>query len=346
MRILIINSVKISFDENSLTKSGVGGSETWAVQLANAFKKLGHDVAVSSQCTTHYANNGVLYINNSELGHVLKTQKFNLCIISRFYGNLIGPIDSFKSCDNVFIQAHDIEIFGDDFNQVKTLDCFKGVSTLSAYQEKCLRLKNGVDWKYMFRIGNGIDPELFKDLDLTATNKRLLHSSCYYRSGDIMSNIISPILNERDESGVDFCTYDKLPSEEIEKSVKILGSLTKADLYKEMSNRYCWFYPLTADETFCITMIENIMCENDIIAPMNFGCTSVLEPFMPDISMKHNFISGEEEFNAALNEAVYRIEYSYNNREKGEELRKELKSYVLAHYTWEEVAKKWINLIK
>ena len=112
-----------------------------------------------------------------------------------------------------------------------------------------------------------------------------------------------------------------------------------------MSNRYCWFYPGVFNETFCITMIENIMCENDIVAPLTYGMSSVIEPFVDDVSMKHRFDRNEDEFWMAVDEASNKINESINNHEKNAELRKELKNYVLSNYAWDIIADKWLKLV-
>lgn len=92
-------------------------------------------------------------------------------------------------------------------------------------------------------------------------------------------------------------------------------------------------------------MIENIMCGNDIIAPLTYGLSSVIEPFVNDVSMKHRFDKSEEEFWMAVDEASNRINESFCNYKKGEELRKELKNYILSNYTWDIIADKWLKLI-
>lgn len=346
MRILIINTVEWPFDENSLN-SGLGGSETWCVQLSEAFVRKGQDVTVLCCCETHRTQSGVQYINYYEINNILSQEKYDLIIISRHYSNLLSGIDYYKTSDNVFVQAHDIEIYGDDINKVKSFPCFRGISTLSAFQEKVIHDRCGVNWEYMIRIGNGIDPKLFENSNFTPTNKRLLFSSDYRRSGFILKDIIVPNLVNMGitNTGVDYCSYSPLDIEQNEYT-QIFGCLSKEQLYKEMSNRYCWFYPGVFSETFCITMLENIMCENDIIAPLTYGLSSVIEPFVDDVSMKHCFDDeNSDEFWAAVDEAVNKINESITNHEKGEELRKELKNYVLCNYTWDRIADKWLKLV-
>lgn len=345
MKILIINIVECPFDENSLNGTGLGGSETWCVQLAEAFNKKGHNTTVLCNCETHQTQSGVQYINYYEINDVLSQQKFDLIIISRYYTNLLSGIDYYKTSNNVFIQAHDHYIQGDDINKIKTFPCFKGVSTLSAYQERSLHDTCHIDWNNMVRIGNGVDPKLFENLNYTPINQRLLFSSDYRRGGSILKDKIVPsLINAGVNIGVDFCSYTPYDIEQNEYT-NVLGNLSKESLYKEMSNRYCWFYPSIFNETFCITMIENIMCENDIITPLTYGLSSVIEPFIDDVSMKHRFDGSGDEFWDGVNEATERINESINNHEKGEELRKELKNYVLSNYTWDRIADKWLKLI-
>ena len=173
----------------------------------------------------------------------------------------------------------------------------------------------------------------------------MLHSSCYDRGGSILEkNIVQSYTKTIDGGGVDFCSYTGIGTNNND-VVNILGSLSKIDLYKQMANRYCWFYPLVNDETFCITMIENAYCENDLILPMAYGCSSILEPFNDEISMKHSFIKGNDEFKMAVDEATERIVKSITEHEKGENLRNEVKNYVINNYTWDVVADKWLKIM-
>ncbi len=262
---------------------------------------------------------------------VLKDNKFDLIIISRHYRSYIREIEELGSCNNVYIQAHDTSIFGDSMDTVKQLKCFKGVATLSKYQEDCLHTRCGVDYNDMVRIGNGIDPDLFKDISITPQTTRLLFSSCYERGGDMVTNDLFPLINDVCE-GLDFCSYNNI-SYRVH-NAKYLGQLSKTQLYEEMGKRYFWFYPSTFDETFCITMIENIMAENDLVLPVKHGTTSVIEPFVNDVTMQHSFNNkGTEEYKLALEEAADRIKESIHNHDKGKELRAELKNHVLTNYT-------------
>ena len=341
MNIIIVNTVPIEFDETFLNKAGLGGSETWAIQLANSFVKKNHQVTVISHCKSHTASNGVVYISNSELDDIVTSCHFDLCIISRCYANYIEVIDEFHMADNVFVQAHDVSVYGNDFNGITTLPCFKGVSTLSAYQERVIHEQTGLNWKYLFRIGNGIDPTLFENINCEPKNKNLLFSSAYWRGADIIEHSILPKLG-----GIcmDVCSYEKIENVD-SNGVNVLGSLNKEKLYYEMGQRYCWFYPSVFTETFCITMIENVMCDNDLILPMDYGMSSVLEPYVNDISMKYRFNKDDNEYWMAVDESIYRINESINNRDKNKELRRELKNYVLNKYTWDIIANKWLQLI-
>ena len=345
MKILFVD-INCSFlSENSLSETGLGGSETWLLQLSEAFARKGHHVTICCESLSHLAENGIRFVSKSELELLLRYSKYDLVIVSRVYNNILELIDQYHTCDNVYVQGHDIVIYG-GINP-SSFACFKGVATLSAYQERLIHDYNYIKWNSMYRIGNGIDPTLFDGLDNTPKTRRLLFSSQYgQRGGSLLSQNILPRLSN---SGVDYTVpiYDinDIAGLESNNDVSFLGSLNKHDLYYEMSQRYCWFYPGVFQESFCITMLENIMCENDIITPLTYGMRSVLEPYIDDVAMKHRFDQGEDEFRLAIDEAVGRINESFENHEKGKELRKELKNYVLQNYTWDRIADKWIELV-
>lgn len=346
MKIGIVNLAPCQFDETSINGS-LGGSETWAVQFANELARRENMlVYVFAFCKTHKAANGVIWVDNNEIERVFKTEKFDVLIFSRVYSNCIEFIDQYKTCPNVYIQAHDPEIDGRaDFGRINGLDIVKGISTLSKYQEDSIHERNNAPLEKMFRIGNGIDLNLFEGLSFLPRQKNIMHSSCYDRGGNIMLNNILPELIKKDKDvTLTLASYSNISADHFE-NVRMLGGLNKRELYMEMSQNYCWAYPLINDETFCITMIENAMCENDLILPMAYGNTSVLEPFVDRITMQHSFIKGDEEFKLAVDEMCGRIEDSFIHYDEHQELRDEIKNYVIQNYDWKVVVDKWLAAI-
>ena len=88
MRIGIFAIYQKAFDEKSIGFP-LGGSETWAIQLSEAFRSLGHDVFVVCYCAkSHVSESGIRYISIKDFANY-GGWKFDFVIISRYLSNFL-----------------------------------------------------------------------------------------------------------------------------------------------------------------------------------------------------------------------------------------------------------------
>lgn len=86
MRIAICDKIGLCYDGNTLTKSGLGGSESAVILMSKELATLGFDVTVFNNCNdgTHSSSgtyDGVTYIDNKDAG--AHTESYDIVIVSR-----------------------------------------------------------------------------------------------------------------------------------------------------------------------------------------------------------------------------------------------------------------------
>ena len=132
----IVNPVLQEFDESSLSK-GVGGSETWAIEIAKCFVKLGYHVIQFCLCENwHISASGVEYVPIKLFEARCQYQRFDYMIVSRcvnfvlydddghpYIHDISKIISSTKCCDNVYMMVHDVYIIDNADTSQKDKDC-------------------------------------------------------------------------------------------------------------------------------------------------------------------------------------------------------------------------------
>lgn len=220
-------------------------------------------------------------------------------------------------------------------------------------------------------IPNGIDLKLFDNIDTSNKDNRILWCSNPDRGlYIILKYLYDPIKKVIPDFGVDICypNYSSIDPKYMKLfescDVNMLGSLSKKDLYKEMAKHKVWVYPQNFVDTFCIGVLENTMCETDVICPWWFGPRDIFDksvialetypPFFDYKSITNGFYpvgfintqikDAEQYLNWLLNEVIYRIQ-AYNSDEYIQ-YRNKAKEYVINHYQWSDVAKSYLTLYK
>lgn len=344
MKIAIVNLINVIFDETSIN-DGLGGSETWAIQLSEAFKRKNHDVYVFSNTkTTHISTTNVKWINNSLIYPYFLTEKFDFIIISRIPNDLLDFIAKTEPTQNVFIQCHDPNVCQNTSQNGLNYPFIKKIIALTHWHKMYLNTSDRISLNNIEIIPNGIDPLLFP-ITKNETDHKLLWSSCIERNFNILMDDIYPLIKgEIKDFEIDVAAYNDIQGIEGIQGVNFLGKLNKQQLYTEMNKHSTYFYPCVSNETFCITSIENAMCQNNMILPLQYGPADIFYPFKDEIGMKNYFDRSKEEYNAACNEAAEKIINSIVNPNYNQELKNEIRNYILSNFTWDKVAEKYIQL--
>lgn len=294
----------------------LGGSETWLMQISKEFVNNGNVVDLYCNTKNNFVFCGVNFICEKEF--IDTKEIYDFVILNRFFVkhdiNYIDLVKYKKIAKHVFIQIHDLSFIlgggllpiNTDISKYNLCSDFVTIVTLNEWHKSNLfaqypTLRNSD----VICIPNGVDLSLFKEHNFERDN-RVLWSSCVERGLDILMNDVYPLVKkEIQDFGVDVAGYNDLSSIETEgKDIKVLGRLTKEQLYEEMSKHKVWFYPGTFAETFCITMLEQFLSGAQIVSPFTYGMRPTIG-YADSIKMENVF--KEPVYKQAVQEAADKI---------------------------------------
>ena len=364
MRIGIIDIGWKEINKDTLTSQALGGSETWLLSVTKELVKQGHDVTVFCDTKEEWID-GARYV---PLYHMIdkfiaeQNNPYNFIILNRiirrFNTDIITAIRQYNATQNIFIQMHDLSLLYEDHiatsRELNGTGIFdkrvRGIIFLTEWHRDNFALQypnlNDIP-KYV--IPNGVDISLIPKKK-SKTDNRILWSSCAERGLDILISMYDEIKAQVPDFGIDVAGYNDLSHLNTQgKDIHILGNLPKEKLYEEMNKHKVWFYPGTFAETFCITMVENMLCKNFVISPFTYGTHDILSDELRNrFSMTANFSESEWKETAKREAINYIVAVLTNKYERvGEpELIKDITNQCYQEclrYTWAKTAQRYIN---
>lgn len=272
-----------TWDETNYLSGGIGGSEVWAIRTSDELSKMGHDVYLFAfPEIPHVSNSGVKYFNGSDFYFYAEHANFDAFIISRYIPHNIDKI----RCNNIFIMAHDLEIFNIHLaiNGIKN-GRIKKIFCLSEFHKKSLLNAHPFLTEDIFAYTrNGIDTWLYDKFDGVKKKNKMLCSSGPYRQGIwIAKNIFPLIKKEVPDFEMNLCHYyDSFDNDAFNQDgINIIAQpgspISKEDLVREQCESKIWLYSNNMiwdwgketsyfNETFCITALEDAYAKCAIIA--------------------------------------------------------------------------------
>lgn len=362
------------FNESSF-ETGCGGSDAWVIQIAKEFTKRGNHVIVF--CETDgwkIERSGVEYVPYQNLQMRSVYQHFDYFIFTRVFYEAVYNLLVSHGCKNIYLQSHDMFIwnkfaYAEQFiYEPDKYPYLKKFIALTEFHKRKLHQYNNIPYDKLEIIGNGLDSDLFRRIDLEEETEprdnSILFTSVYTRGGDILVDNVAPLVRkEIPDFKVRICGYaqDSIPEDvRNNESVEVLGMLTKEEYYKEFKKHKVWFLPCTVPEDFGLCVCEAVMCGCDVVSTFEHGMKDVCWPFI-SLSMKHKFKTKpyrnyhyskyeldmtDEELQEACQEAADKIIYSIKNYDVPErrEMREVFKTFILGEHTWSKVCDKWDNM--
>ena len=363
MNILFIYDIgwELPLDFNLKTK-GLGGSETWLIETTSYLQ------STNNQCIIVYPkyykhkiyvdDNNVIYINKQYLDSFLTyTHIDKVCFVRWINSDIINIINNHYNKLDLYVVVHDIYFWYNNemctkenveknnffMNNCKKIICMSqyGINICQYYTQLPLSL-----FDY---TGNGINFSYFNEQSNINKDNSILWSSCPERGLEQFANNIFPIYKQEfPDAKLYVATYTNNFPESLQnnKDIIYLGGLGKEDLYNEMQKHKVYFYPNFFPETFCITILEAILCGCDLVMPFKHGPQTTLSIF------KDLFLDESIDF-LNCNEKIYEesakllIDYNktYYNSDRIQ-IRTIMKNYILKEYSWENICKKFINILK
>ena len=344
-------------DESNLkdeSKGGLGGSETWLIQLSATFaKNPNYHVIVFCHCETwHFSEDNVEFVPLYLLESRCKYQHFDCMIIGRLFANyqinINNIIKETQCCNNVYALAQDLYFWKreEQINYIKDNDeinYIKKFFALTEFHKNFLIEYSNFPEDKIIIAPDGIDLNLFNDIDIFNTERdhSLLWSSIYHRNFNVLGDKLYPLIKkEIPDFKIYTCQYwENLPEKyQDNKDIISLGSLSKKELYKERVKHPVFFYSNHVAETFCITILEAAICGNDIVVPNLYGPGDILSPYSDFLLPNDpNYFNSEENCQIAANMVIDSI-LNYNEPHKIK-LRNSIRNYVIKNYNWDIIAK-------
>lgn len=343
------------WDENS---NNMGGSETWTIQMANEFQKMGfHVIVFGNPQNWHFSSLGVEYVPRFSLNSRCEYQRFDYFISSRTAVELTPKIN----CDNIYIMSHEAIINGANTYYDLKPDIFKKIACLSEWHKNCLLSQySGLTPDRLFLTFNGVDNSLYENVDLDEKRNLIVWSSCKERGLRYFVNAVFPCIKRMvPDLELAICAYNN----DIDESYKILpditvyGKLSKTELADLQKQAKAWVYlnygddeetGFRAHETFCISAIENGFAKNAIICSNATGLDTTLSGYSGLIGTDMD-LSFENVSRELRNELKNRIIEQALNVFLDDDYRKRLaeESYEICRkYTWENAALSFLENIK
>lgn len=343
-----------------MINEGCGGSETWAIEIANEFVNQGYNVMIFSTYDNWIFNEySVQYVPIAMLDNILSYTHIDQLLITRNINkHTLDILNNYEFNKNIYIVCHDIYPCLYDNNEseykltyerlIKYPLLYKNVKkfiVMSNFGKFTLQRDCQIPDRLIYIIGNGINFSYFANSYIERDND-IFWSSRSDRGLDILVNKILPVLHQTyPDINVIYSQYDNIEiSDEIKNNphVKFIGKLSKSSLYNEMRKHKVWFYPNTYHETFCITAIEEALSDNELILPFRHGTATALNIFESNFMKSDVEFDTEDSINYVCNVIINRIQ-NYDNKDR-EIIRKSIKKYIKTKYSWKNIVKQYTKL--
>ena len=349
------------FDINDIYYKGLGGSETWVINMVMKLSEYYHIILFNqNNYTVTYSdfNKGIDIYPLDYLDRVCSYHYFEHVFFNRnIIDDYLNIFKKYDNCNNIHCIVHDLRLWKtyvfyiNDINCILTNDDINNDEYLKSHLKKIFFMS---DWHYddnkiynyddelISIIGNGIDiPE---NISFINKDNSMLWSSCRERGLDLFINKIMPkIINKIPDFKLNIAIYNNQQdlNELNSEHIQFLGSLSKQELYNEMQKHKVSFLPLNHWETFCISALEHIINGTIFLSPFKYGLQTTFKYFK-DIMLKDGNYEDNEYCEYVANEIIDKI----NNYNKYINIQKILYLYIKDNYSWESISHKFYNTIK
>ena len=277
---------------SSIITTGVGGSETYIIELARQIQQSGlFDVYVFCNCKEEENFEGVIYKPLNEYYSFIRQNYINTCIVSRYSEYL--PVTFNGWTENVYFVIHDltpsgiviplnkklkkvfcltewhVEYFINIFPQLKeiTVPFYYGID-FNKFKSDNIQLKEKYKFIYSSFPNRGLLqllqmwPKIYKIQPLVS-----LHIYC-----DINGKWVNQVEGEMMKTIKKL--MDDYKVKEHNMNIYYHGWVDKKTLANAWLTSDIWFYPCTFMETFCLTALEaaltkTLVITNDLAALQN-----------------------------------------------------------------------------
>jgi glycosyltransferase involved in cell wall biosynthesis len=318
------------WDENIAKVRGVGGSETAAIEMARHLHRLsGKKVRVFNERQDTLEIDGVIYQPNAQVRDYFSKCEPKANIAWRHSLKLTEA--------PTYLWCHDLATPGFEGQDYDKLLC------LSEFHKQYVKHLYKIDDSKIRVIRNGIDPARFEGLDTSKKNPNKIVFSSSPDRGLMRAVSVVEIARKTNpdlELHV-FYGFDNMEKMGLHQQVsqmkefiaarpfvKLHGNTQQKELVKHFSDAKVWLYPTDFLETYCITALEMLACR---VRPVvrSWGALPYTLQNQPAriVDMDCQSMQEHEKWAEILLE----------------ELKVEQPSVDINQFSWESVAKEWLE---
>jgi glycosyltransferase involved in cell wall biosynthesis len=343
-----------SWDETSLEKGGIAGSETAAIWMGRELSKLGYQVKIfANPFSDHQDSCGedVEYIHYSKwLAFAAKTD-IDFFISSRTVAPFHHPLQAHRK----YVWIHDV-FLGKERDLGPVVESVDSYLCLSHWHKEFVHTYHNIPLEKIKITSNGIDPTRYLE-DSPRNPYQIFYSSSPDRGLDTllyMGEFIAKYVPLRIVVAYGFENWEKAAArradpeealylarvkEALKKPyVQYLGRVDQKTLAKVQLESSGWFYPTRFYETFCITALEAGFSRNPILTSKHAGLTSTVKDggilIEGDAYKKEYRQQFIEEALKLLTDKNYHEEWSYKAYER------------MRGFIWAAVALQWHRMFE
>lgn len=339
------------WDEHTVA-SGMGGSETWAIELGKQFAKFGYNVIMYAHPEhDHIVVPGFDLVSTTRYDYDRIHRKFDYFIYSRN----TNDIDYDLMCDNVYVMVHDVDMITTEYPTDRTnksigIGKVKKYCYLSEWHKENILKNNShldINESMLYKVSNGYSSEYYTDTNILQKEDYFVWSSSLERGFEVFyMYVFFPLLQEFPHLKL-YVSCGTLVQKDLSMlrraallpGVEVKGKLSKKELAELQKGSKIWIYPGLFPETFCITAVECCAAGNVIVSPLSYGLKTTIGSL--DYLQKFNLpLLYTEEDGKKYVDIVRNILTDENYR-----LHLAANSLALAkNFSWEKTAIEFINL--
>ena len=325
---------------STILTSGVGGSETYIIEMARYIKQSGN-FEVYVFCNTPNENKeifeGVIYCHLNKYYEFINTNYVNTCIVSRFSEYL--PVTFTGFSENVYLVVHDLTPSGIVIPKDYKL---KNIFCLTEWHSNYLKNIFPTLQDIIKPFNYGID-DRFKNKTSQKIKNKFIYSS-FPNRGLLQLLQMWPKIYEKEPSSTLYIYADVNNKWSNDVEPQKMNEIKKLlQEYKERNNRlgihYCgwvgkkelaeawlssdfWFYPCTFMETFCLTALEAASSKTFVI-------TNNLAALQDTVGNRGEIISGDTTTQIWQEKALQKVFYYMDEKNKSEK-----EKFININYEW------------
>ncbi|HEY2859486.1 MAG TPA: glycosyltransferase [Terracidiphilus sp.] len=340
-----------AWNGDSLDREGIGGSETAAARLAEAFVRRGYRVVVFGDCREG-SSAGVDYVHLERFASFAAAFHIDVFIVSRYAQVLLQPVRATQR----YFWAHDLRAIpawgesGDVLNRrAGDLDA---IFCLSPTHREAFARTHDLDARKIVITRNGLSPERFRGSEERQLF-RFIYSSSPDRGLDTLLELFPRIRERLPEAELQIfygfdnwdralrlrddpasaAWRDRIRAAMQQPGVFFRGRVGQQELAREMMRSDIWFYPTRFEETYCITALEAQMAGTVCVA-------SDIGALRTTVADRGVLIGGDAYSEQYRQQAIESVVGLLENREHRDALAAKGREWA-RRQTWDAVAEEW-----